>query len=198
MGTAIAQRKAADFSDIYDEADEQQRLTVLFEARYTAMLKAVHEVVRSAFPEIEGYRLDDVTTRMILREAAKRVVRIDETTRDAVRALLQVGQERGYSNWELANGNATDGFPGIQGLFKETWNGRAETIARTELQHAQLVSAVDRYAATGLVDQVQLIDGDDDLPCQSRNGRKVALNSKPRLAHPNCTLVVVPVLKEGV
>ena len=72
-------------------------------------------------------------------------------------------------------------------------------IARTELQHAQNEAALNRYAATGLVDMVKIIDGDQwDLPCANRNGTTVPITDHPELNHPNCTLVVVPVLREGV
>ena len=73
----------------------------------------------------------------LLVEAARQVVRIDETTRQAIAEQLRVGQALGLSTWEIANGNAEIGYHGIEGLYTETWKGRAETIARTELQHAQ-------------------------------------------------------------
>ena len=50
-----------------------------------------------------------------------------------------------------------------------------------------------------MVDMVQIIDGDDwDDACASRNGRIVPVSERPQLNHPNCTLVLVPVLREGV
>ena len=199
MSVALAvQHKAAEISDVYDADYEQERLAVIFESRYTAMLKAVHELVASAFPEVEDFRLNDAATNRLLVEAGQRVVRIDETTRAAIAEQLRIGNERGYSTWEIAHGVPKDGYPGIDGLYRETWAGRANTIARTELQHAQVESAIDRYAATGLVDRLKLIDGDQDPDCAARNGKTVPLSARPGLAHPNCTLVVVPVLKAGV
>lgn len=196
MTTALA-RKVAQVEDWYDESDEQARLLLLFDRRYVAMLRAVHELVAEAL-DLDGFRLDDAATRRVLREAAERVVRIDETTRAAIARRLQEGQALGLSPWELANGSARDDYGGIDGLFKETWAGRAQTVARTELAHAQNVASLDRYAATGIVDSVRIIDGDQDAACAARNGKVVPITERPELLHPNCTLAVVPIVREGV
>ena len=124
----------------------------------------------------------------LLVEAAHQVVRIDETTRQAIAEQLRLGQDLGLSTWEIANGRADIGYRGIEGLYGETWKGRALTIARTELQHAQNEAALNRYAATGMVDH-----GRDrgrrrlDAACQARNGRIVSISERPRLLHPHCT-----------
>lgn len=201
MSTALAvERKAIrDIDDVYDANREQELLAAVFEDRYEAMLAAVHEVVKTALDLADDYRLDDRATNRVLVEAAQRVVRIDETTRAAIAEQLRLGQEMGLSSWEIANGAPKLGYRGIEGLYSETWKGRADLIARTELQHAQNVASLDRYAATGLVDRVTIIDGDDwDEPCRNRNGKTVPLGSRPGLLHPACTLVVVPVLREGL
>lgn len=188
-----------DVDDVYDEEDEQRRLAEILDERYEAVLKAVHELTASAFPELENFRLDDPATRRMLREAAEQVVRIDDTTKAALREVLARGQELGLSNWEIANGSKKTGFPGIEGLFKETWAGRADTIARTEIAHAQNVASLDRYQATGLVDRVKIVENEDaDEPCAKRNGKVVPLSARPGLLHPNCRLGLVPVLREGI
>jgi hypothetical protein len=186
-----------DTTPFYDQDDEQERLAVILERRYAAMLQAMHAIVQQAFPEVENFRLDDSATNRILREAASRVVRIDETTRQAIVEQLRLGQALGLSNWEIANGRSDIGYRGIEGLYSETWAGRAETIARTELQHAQNRAAVDRYRATGIIDRVELIDGDEDSPCKERNGKVVPLEQAPGLAHPRCTLNLIAVLREA-
>lgn len=195
---ALAYKQDNDLGGIYDADDEQRRLAELLERAYETVLRAVNAVVAQAFTGMVTLRLDDPATRRILHEAASRVVRIDEVTRQAIASMLAEGQARGYSVWEIAHGVQSDGYPGIDGLFRETWASRAETVARTELQHAQLRSAVDRYQATGLVQQVELVDGEDDEPCKSRNGKVVPLEQVPGLAHPNCTLSVIPILREDV
>ena len=135
----------------------------------------------------------------LLAQAGTQIVRITETTRQAIASQLQVGASRGYNTWQIAHGVPSEGFSGINGLFRETWAGRAEMVARTELQNAQRLAAIDRYNATGLVDEVELVDGDDwDAVCANRNGRVVPLSQAPGLAHPNCTLMLLPVVRSGI
>jgi hypothetical protein len=184
----------------YDAAAEQARLLAILDRYWRAVLRALNALVVANFDLSPAeFRVDDNTTRRLLQRAATRVVRIDETTRQAIAAMLQTGQERGYNNWQLAHGVAADNYPGIEGLFKESWPGRAELVARTELQAAQAAAAVERYYATGLVDRVKIIDGcqwDDD--CCTRNGTTVPIEQAPTLNHPRCTLTLLPVLRQGV
>ena len=186
-------------SDIYDPQEWQRLLASILMPRFRRMLEAWHELVASQFPELspEDFRLDDEATRMILAEAAERVVLIDAATRDAIREQLREGQRRGYSTYQLAYGVPEDDYRGIDGLFRTTWKGRAEVCARTELAHAQNVASLDRYAATGMVSRVQLVENEDtDEPCASRNGKVVPLSSKPGLLHPNCRLGIIPIVDE--
>lgn len=181
---------AITVDDVYPP-EEELRLSLILEPAYRRTLQALHELVAGALElDPEAFRLDDISTRQILQIAAERVVRISDTTRQALRDELAAGQEAGESAYELAQR--------IDRLYMETWAGRALMIARTEIGEAQRVSALNRYKATGLVDRVGIIDGDDDEPCASRNGTVVAIDKAPGLAHPNCTLVLYPVLREGV
>lgn len=198
MTVPLQTKAIEDLESFYDAAAEQEALAILLEPRYLAMLNAVHELVQATFPTMEEFRLDDETTREVLDHAAEQVVRIDTTTKDALKELLKIGQERGYSAWELANGVPKDDFPGIDGLFKETWRNRALTVARNELLEAAHIASLDRYKATGLVDRVRIRDGTGsapDEPCLSRNGNVVPLSSNPQRLHVNCSVVVIPVLR---
>lgn len=194
----------AEADDVYSGEAERELLARILGAYYSAVLAAVHEVVRASFIDVpafdpEQFLLEDSATVRLLSQAGARIVRIDETTRQAIAAQLQTGAQRGYNTWQIAHGVPSEDYRGINGLFRETWAGRAEMVARTELQNAQRLSAIDRYNATGLVDEVELIDGDEwDAECANRNGKVVPLAQAPGLAHPNCTLVLVPVLRRGV
>jgi hypothetical protein len=179
--------------DVYNADDEQERLARVLDPRFLRMLDAWQELVASQFPELQDFRLDDEATRMILDASAERVVLIDTATRDAIREQLTVGQARGYSAHELAYGVPAEGYRGIDHLFRETWKGRPETVARTELAHAQNVASLDRYAATGQVDEVELVENEDtDEPCASRNGKVVPISERPGLLHPRCRLGIIP------
>lgn len=187
-------------SDLYDPEEEQGLLARILFPRYLRLLEAWHQLVQSAFPELtpEEFRLDDVATRRQLALAAEQVVRIDQSTREQLREVLQEGQKRGYSDLQIAHGVPADGFGGISGLYLETWRGRAETISRTEVATAQNAASLDRYAATGLVSRVQIVEHEDtDEPCAERNGRVVLLSSRPGLMHPNCRMGLIPVVDEA-
>jgi hypothetical protein len=198
--------KADDLGPVpyWDPNEEMRRLMAILERTYSGMLAAINALVMAHFDideDAEGFRVDDATTRRILHAAARRVVRITETTRQAIAETLQEGQARGYNTWQLAHGVPADGYAGIDGLFRETWAGRAEMVARTELQEAQRLSAIERYVASGLVGSLQIIDGCQwDDPCCQRNGTTIPLEAAPEvtLNHPRCTLVLVPVLREGI
>jgi len=178
-----------DLEDVYAAEDEQRALATVLFPRYVRTLEAVHQLVQSVFPELTPatFRLDDVATRKMLALAAERVVMIEESTRRALRAVLQEGQRRGYSDRQIAAGVPEDGYGGVDGLYLNTWRGRSETIARTEMSEAQLAASLDRYGATGLVSRVELVEHrDTDDACAQRNGRVVPLAERPGLLHPNC------------
>jgi hypothetical protein len=185
--------------DVYDPEEEQGLLARILFPRYLRMLEAVHQFLQSVFPFLsaEEFRLDDPATRKQLALAAEQVVRIDQSTREQLREVLREGQQRGYSDFEVANGVPADGFGGIRGLYMETWRSRPETISRTEMATAQNAAALDRYGATGLVSRVQIVEHEDtDEPCASRNGKVVPLSEKPGLLHPNCRMGLLPIVED--
>jgi hypothetical protein len=189
-----------DVDALYDPAVEQEALALVLFPRWERMLTVVHQLVQSAFPELspDDFRLDDAATRRMLAAAAERVVRIDETTRSALRTVLQEGQARGYSDQQIADGVPAEGYGGVKGLYLETWKSRAQTIARTELSEAQVRASLDRYEATGLVSRVQIVENTDtDDACARRNGQVVPIGQRPGLAHPNCRMSLIPVV-DGV
>jgi hypothetical protein len=195
---ALATKDVDDDLDALWPSDaERERLERILGPYYQATLQAINTILaRLLPPTASNMVVSDATAARILAEAATRVVRIDEATRAAVRAQLQLGQLRGYSTWQVAHGVPADGYRGIDGLFQETWRGRADTVARTELQHASVLASRERFVASGVVDRVRIVDGDDwDAVCANRNGHVVPIEQAPtELGHPNCTLVLVPVL----
>lgn len=186
--------------DVYDAEEEQRRLYRVLGPRVLELLRAWHQWVADQLQlSVEAFRLDDATTRKFLASAAERVVLIDAAGRRAIQEQLTEGQRRGYSADEQAHGVPAEAFRGIKGLYEETWRGRSETIARTEIATAQNAAALDRYAATGMVDRVQIVESEDtDAPCAARNGTVVPLSSKPGLLHPNCRMALIPVVDEMV
>lgn len=182
-----------DLAEVYSTDFERQQLDDLMFKRYGGMLRSVHGLITRAF-NLGQMPLDDVAMRHILLEARARTVVVEAQTQFAISAVLAEGTRLGLSRHEIAYGTADGSFKGIEGLFTQTWKGRPDTIARTELQQAMLRATVDRFRATRAVDAVIAHDGDLDAACAVRNGKRYELSNPPMLAHPNCSLVLAPVL----
>src|SRR5262245_38797499 len=117
----------AELGDVYDSEAEMRRLYNILAPRYVSMLLAVHNHLQRQLPNVNilQFRVTDADVTQLLTEAAQQVVRIDETTRAAIQDALVVGQANGFSSWEIANGRPDVGYQGIQGIYMETWKGRA-------------------------------------------------------------------------
>ncbi len=180
--------------DIIPE-DEELRLQAILEAAYRRVLLELHYLVRDSLPVNPlDFRLRDEDTEALLQAAAQRVVMITDTTRRAIAELLEKGQREGLTTQQIADS--------IAHLFDVTWRGRPETVASTEIAEAQRLAAINRYAASGLVDRVRISDAtrgkDHTATCLARAGTTVPLSEAPPLDHPRCSLVLIPVLREGV
>lgn len=133
-----------------------------------------------------------------LAEGSTRIVRINETTREAIRGLLVDAEQAGYSTYQIAHGVADDAFRGVQSLVEEFYRNRAEAIARTEMGMASQRAAIEQWREVGVKWQ-DIIDGDDwDDECAARNGTRVSIDEPVDLLHPNCTVVSLPVIDENV
>lgn len=153
------------------------------------------EVIRASW-ELWNQALDvelafdesDPAVVAAMAQSGERITGIMDTTRDAVRALLQYGAEQGWSIDQLVRGD--DERPGLRGLVEQAFRGRARLIARTELGEAQQTAAVARYQAAG-VGQVLVLDNgfDDSHPeCTRLDGTVQTLlwAQQNRLQHPGC------------
>lgn len=134
--------------------------------------------------------------RVLSSASSERVRRINDVTRETLRRTLDAGADRGYSVYQMANGVTADDFPGIRSVVEETYRGRAETIARTEMAWGSNQGATALYASEG-VTHVEVLDGMDwDEPCQAANGQTWTLEraeAEP-LQHPNCQRAFAPVV----
>lgn len=184
--------KQDELEHLRDDDLERELLEAIFILWYGTMLKAVHTLTLRVF-NLGPVPLDDPSIRRFLLEAKTAAAGVDATTRKAIAERLAEGARLGLTPHQIAYG--TNDFPGIDGLFKNTWNGRAGTVARTELQKAQLAATVDRFRqlGKGIVTHVRAHDGDFDAKCQARNGKLYPISNPPDLLHPNCRLVVSPV-----
>ena len=200
--------EAAGSSVVYDgkviregdlfPAGQDEALQKLLSGYVLEADRAVWEAVKEALGLTGEYDAGGPVARRLLDNSAKRVVQINEATRKAIRETMALAEQRGYSLFQIANGVEKDGFRGLRDVVRETYKGRADAIARTELGFATNDAALDRYLEGGIV-EVDIIDGDEDEVCADRNGERLDIASeRPTLAHPSCTLVVVPVIPVAV
>jgi len=138
----------------------------------------------------------------ILSQIALRVVGINGTTQLAIQTAIDLGRQRGYNNYTLARGVPADNFPGVRALVQETYAGRAQTVARTELAVLQTQVATTRYRNLGVV-EVEIMDGDgcgwtrhDDPDVANGSVRGVDEAERQPISHPNCVRVVLPIIPD--
>lgn len=170
--------KALASEDLFDELRATRELREVLDPIYLSLLDENTSLIA---PQLGGdFALDDPATREYLQKAGIKIPDISQTTRDALRSALIDGHELGESVDELANRIKT---------LPEFDESRATTIARTELGHASNSSALSIYRESGLVDSIQVHDGDSDAECAEADGKILSLQeagSYPTLAHPNC------------
>jgi hypothetical protein len=114
---------------------------------------------------------------------------IEDTTREAVQSFLNDALREGWSYEEFASRIEESG------LFSE---GRAETIARTELAIAEAQGHVEAYREEG-VEEVVIYDEDGcDLPVCDVDGQIWTLEEyeDEPLGHPNCTRAARPLTRD--
>lgn len=167
-------------------------------SRYVVeLVRASWEVWNTALDDDAAFDLADPAVAAALRSAGQRITAIAETTRAAVQELLTYGAEQGWTIGQLVAG--TEDRPGLRDLVSQTYRGRAQTIARTELGTAQQAAAVARYKAAGIT-RVQVLDNgmdDSDPRCTELNGtvQTLAWAEANPLQHPNCVRAFAPVVE---
>jgi HK97 family phage portal protein len=144
-----------------------------------------------------AFDANDPAVVAALRSSAQRIQGIFETTREAVRELLQYGAQNAWTIDQLVDG--TDERPGLRALVAETYSGRHRTIARTELGTAQNEVAADRYRRAGVTRVLILDNGfeDSDPRCSQLNGtvQTVEWFQANPLQHPNCVRAASPLVE---
>lgn len=177
--------------EVLDWNEEQRALEALFHTAYRQALNGTHNLAQDALGT--SFDLDDPLTRAYLQQAGVNIVGITETTQRAISHTLQEGQALGEGVDELA--------ARIQrlGAFGE---GRARTIARSELATATNSSTLYAFESSGVVNSVIVHDGTDhDSPCKDINGKTFTLEDArglPAIEHPNCVRAYAPVTRKAL
>ncbi len=205
VGRARASEKADQpplpgFADLF-EGEEPEHLARLMERYALEIAMASWEYLNVALDETIDLDLTNPAITKLLEKAAKQVRGIDQETRQAVIDLLKTANDNGWSIYDLVRGK--DGHTGLEDLVAQTYRGRAEAIARTELGHAQNGASFERYKAGG-VKHVMVFDNGfaNSHPfCTEIDGKVVSLEWMERnpLQHPRClvpgTQVLAPNLR---
>lgn len=190
MGRAV---KIAPHAAELIPPEENGAMLAALEIYYRQAIIAAIDFAAAAIGE-DPASYDPIVQRE-LAQAAERIVGINDVTRQAVRDLLQEANMHGYSLYQIANGVPADDFPGLRDVVEETYAGRAETIARTELAYATQHAAHDDWIASG-VQYVEVEDGVDfDEGCAARNGAVVPADTYVEPLHPRCTVCSIPVIE---
>lgn len=135
-----------------------------------------------------AFDLSNPFVQAVLKDLAKNIKGVAETTKDEIRALVSRQADEGWSAEELAKQ--------IRDRGEIASKSRALTIARTETGTAYNQGAITAYRVGG-VTHVDVLDGDDDEPCASANGSRWTLEEAEAnpLGHPNCTRAFSPVVE---
>lgn len=202
-------RKPKDTSVWWDDAAENAALEKVL-APYLRSSATASARAASKQPAKAVGNYQEAAVRGVLSRAARRVVQVNNTTKETVRLLVEQALTLGMPPGTLGKvlrgvvpplaGDTNAWLPVLNGAERTFASElRGETIARTELRVAQTGANLATYRELG-VETVRMIDGDEDEVCAARDGREVSLDeaeAEMEAEHPNGTLDFVPVVAEA-
>lgn len=128
--------------------------------------------------------------RMLLLQAGDRIRNINDATRAAVQRALEQGLTDRLTDRQLGRR--------LREVVEETYSGRSQAIARTEMALADQAAAHEVYREAGLA-TVLILDGSDcgwtrhnDPDKANGSRRSLAEAESHPVSHPNCVRVSVP------
>ena len=151
----LAQTPPEAFVEILN-ARSLQALTLRFTATAAVELSQVPAQLVGVTP----YRLGDAQVFRLIAQAGTRMKGVERGTLTAIRNVIANGNALGLSDFQIAEGVTNLNYRGLASVVKETYKGRAMTIARTEMGYVNQHAAHERYAAGGLT-MVEISDGAD-------------------------------------
>lgn len=163
-------------------------------AGQSAYRGAAKEVGKLAY----DWSLSNPRVRQTQRELSRRIVGVNQTTKDQVSQIIADSIEAGKTPEEM--------IAAIDAKVEQTYTNRSLAIARTESQVAYNVSTADAYKASGRVLAMTLHDNprhtepygaSDGLTCAQRNGLITDVDKASThiyAEHPNGTLAASPLL----
>lgn len=177
----------ADHTVWWNEEREYRRLAAALSGVVDDVAGEVSQRTSATFFRPAKASLLERVLEYVRHRSGIRIKGINDTTREAVREVVEAGVREGLSPAELASRIKS------LGTFDDA---RAELIARTETGYALNDGALSTYREFG-TNEVFVYDGDRDDVCAAANGSTWTLEhaeSDP-LGHPNCTRDFAPVVK---
>ncbi|CAK0773935.1 Phage portal protein [Gammaproteobacteria bacterium] len=197
LRVATETKELPNADDLLTAKDEAE-LEKVIKRWFVAIAEASWETINLSLGITAAFDMTDPAVTYALSKAGGDVKDITATTRAALQDALKYGNEQGWSIQQLVKGDETQ--PGIQSIVEETYKGRSETIARTELGDAQNDVTSQRYKANGvsLVSILDNGDSDDDDECKIADGQVWTIDyfESNRLEHPNCTRCSYPIFDD--
>ena len=182
---------AVKAEDIIPE-EEARGLVAILRGSAEAIGEATFELASDRLGTEIAWDLQNPNVTAYLSLSSERVQGIMDTTRADLRKALQDGEAAGEGISQLAKR--------VREVVEESYKGRGETIARTEVGTSQQRAAILGYRESGVVSKVRVLDGTDhDDECRAANGQAWELeyaDARP-LQHPRCTRCFVPLVAEG-
>lgn len=149
------------------DAEMERELLGLYEAAGKMAFGSASALLDSAI----DWTLVNPRIRQTMIQLARRIVGINQTTREDVRRVIVAGQEEGLTVQQIADN--------LRGLYTETYKNRSLAIARTESQVSYNLGTADAYRESGVVQAMMLHDNPnhtddygalDGLSCAQRDG----------------------------
>lgn len=165
-------------------------LTEIIRAGWTLVLDDAVNDAASALGLTLSFDLENEWVQTTLDAVGERVRGITQTTRDDLAVIIGRAASEGLSVPDVAN------------LIREAFafsEQRAEVIARTETATAYNLASLRAYEESGLVDEVEVLDGDYDATCAALHGQRKSLEwaRANLIGHPNCRRALAPVVRES-
>lgn len=150
---------------------------------------------------VEEWRLSNPDLATQFDRLQQPIANLNDTSMGVLSDVIKTGLDRGYTDLQIAEGVADEGYIGIQGAFGRFEDWRSEMIGRTEAREAFNAGALRSYAE-GAIDQIEAMDGDFDEECRLRNGERfdfdpdtgeIKADASELEEHPNGSLTWSPI-----
>lgn len=166
----------------------------LMQPFYTRLVQDAYRDADALLDAGVSFDLANDAIQGLLKDLAKNVKGITDTTRDDIQTLVGRQADEGWSMEQLAQAIREAGV--TQSVSRST------TIARTETATAYSRGSLVAYTESGVVKEVEWLTSEDACPiCDPLDGLTAALGDTfpgdigyPP-AHPNCTCAISPVVR---